>query len=262
LVSIGGRAEQRTFSVAVLSPEARTLQEYFLDLVPLVAQSLGQNPTASAVADAFRSLVALFRAAGRPLRSTVQGLWSELFVLAQASDPAVLVDSWHVDANDRYDFHSGAQRIEIKSAAGMRKHRFSLEQVSPPPDADVIVVSVLTAPVATGLTIKSMLETLVTRLVGYPSLQMKAHEAVASTLGDSLHHALNESFDVELARATLRYYDVRDLPKLPGPIPPEIGQIRFAMDLSACAPKTDVDVRARGGLFAAVVSGAIAQSRR
>ena len=89
-------------------------------------------------------LIELFRAMTTPSRKSVQGLWAELFLIAQSRQPTILVDAWHMLPEDRYDFAMDDQRIEVKSFSGsLRQHHFSLEQLQPPEGVKTLIASML-----------------------------------------------------------------------------------------------------------------------
>lgn len=94
------------------------LQGYFLRVIGSLVPAVGLAPSRSDVKREVDSLIELFRAMSEPARKSVQGLWAEVFLIANASDPATLAASWHAASEDRYDFNKSSQRIEVKSASG------------------------------------------------------------------------------------------------------------------------------------------------
>src|SRR4029078_3598315 len=92
--------------------------------------------------DAIATIVELFRSLQAPPRKSVQGLWSELFLIAEARHPTLLLRAWHATPGDRYDFNLGTARLEVKSVAGaVRHHHFSLAQLSPTGGTTALVAS-------------------------------------------------------------------------------------------------------------------------
>ncbi len=71
-------------------------------------------------------------------------------------------------------------------------------------------------------------------------------------LGASWSDAMEECFDLELATDSLRFYDAGDVPKIDGPIPAAVAEVRFTSDLSSVSPLDDETIRSAGGLFAAL----------
>ena len=109
------------------------MHEFFLRSLHPVIMSLPAVPSREHVSSAVETLVDLFRQISQPPRKTVLGLWAELLIISRSSDPGKLVSCWHSQPEDRFDFASGVDRLEVKAAAGRLKiHHFSLEQLRPP----------------------------------------------------------------------------------------------------------------------------------
>ena len=138
-----GTLEEGRFTVVYCTGEDATLQAYFLRVASAILISLKKRPTQSDIAHAMNRLIELFRSMAKPPRKSVQGLWAELFLIAQSEQPAILVKAWHTLPEDRYDFAMDDQRIEVKSFSGsIRQHHFSLEQLHPPGGVKTLVASV------------------------------------------------------------------------------------------------------------------------
>lgn len=254
VVSSGGKASRRRLSVIVLTSTRDALRSSFTQLVTPLITSLGQTPTAKSVTLAFDALVDLFRAAAKPPRRTSQGLWAELYMIVQSQDPAALIRAWHLDPNDRFDFHAGETRLEVKSASGSRTHVVSHAQVSPPEGAVSVIASILTNRAAAGTTIRSLAHRVLSRVLEHPQLQVRVHEVLAASLGATIDSALDEAFDEQMAKATLRYFNAADLPALAAPIPPEITEIHYRLEFSKVAPTPPRALVSLGPLYAASIS--------
>ncbi|MDB4947517.1 MAG: hypothetical protein JWM27_166 [Gemmatimonadetes bacterium] len=232
LVGDDGSSSEEPFTVLQLDGVDGALVDHFLRVGATVLTLLGPQPRLSEVEGAIGAFVELFRALGLPPRKSVQGLWAEVFVAANASDPAVLVTAWHATPEDRYDFHAGGQRLEVKSVGGRaRRHRFSFEQLQPPPDTSVMIASVFVERTGGGLSLRSLLDRLSTRLAGHPHLQLRAEQVVSSTLGQALPHAVSAAFDAELAAHSLTFYPHHEVPRLLS-LPTGVTDVTFTADLS------------------------------
>src|SRR5262249_35004628 len=137
-----GSSEQGRFTIIRCTSPDRMLQSYFLRLLDGFLKILGPSPSARDIAAALGRLVELFRALARPASNTIQGLWSELFVIANGNDPIRLAAAWHVSPTDIYDFNAGELRLEVKSSSRRyRQHTFSLNQLKPPDGSNLVIVS-------------------------------------------------------------------------------------------------------------------------
>jgi hypothetical protein len=234
----GEIVQQTCVTVVQFSGGNTHLRRYFLRVCGSLLQAVGQEPTAVEVKAAVTGLVELFRAILRPGRKTVQGLWAELFVLASATDPVALVKAWHTSPEERYDFHGGQERIEVKSALGrVRRHRFSLEQLQPPAGTDLTIASILLEHSPGGAPLGDLLDTIRARLFTAPALQSAVDRTVAETLGDSLQRALDVRFDRELAIDTLQFFSHLDVPRIDSALPSYVSDVSFTADLSGAVAR-------------------------
>jgi hypothetical protein len=249
-----GEQTSSTFTVVQFAGGDPKLRTYFLRIASALVVSLGASPTSHAVQDAVRRLVELFRSLAQPQRKSVQGLWAELFILVEATNPEILAHAWHTDLEDRYDFNAGEQRIEVKSAEGrVRRHRFSLAQLSPPPEAKLLVASVLLERASGGTSLGELVDQARKRLEHNSVLQAKVEQVVASTLGEALPRALAMAFDRELARQSVRFFASDRIPSITHDLPSEVTEVSFTADLSAI-PTYDIS-QWDNGLFAAARPG-------
>jgi hypothetical protein len=250
ITSPSGELASSTFTVVQYAGGDAQLRSYFLRIAGALILSLGEDPTTSSVQEAVRRLVELFRVLAQPQRKSVQGLWAELFVLVESYDPEAMAAAWHVDLQDRYDFNAGNQRIEVKSVEGrVRRHHFSLAQLNPAAEVQLLIASVLLERASGGTSVKELLDQAHTRLQNNPSLQAKVEQVVASTLGEGLPRALGIAFDLELARQSLSFFPHEQVPSITDDLPPEVSEVSFTADLSGLA---QIDMSQwKAGLFAA-----------
>jgi len=249
-----GQQEEGTFTIIKCSSADPSLFPHFLRILSPVIATLGSAPTAAAVRRAISGLVDLFQALTAPARKSIQGLWAELLIIRRAADPVALVAAWHGLPVERVDFLRGQQRIEVKSSSSrLRVHHFSLEQLTPPASARLIVASLFVEPVGGGLSLRQLSDDIRAILAGDPALLTQFDAIFYATLGASWSDAMEECFDLELAEESLRFFDSADIPKINGPIPATVSDIRFTSDVSAALPLTSEGLQSAGGLFAAVV---------
>lgn len=247
----GGAQERGRFSVILCKGEGRELHAYFLRVSEPLLQVLGANPTRAQVSRAIDQLVELFSAMSLPSRKSVQGLWAEVFIIARAADPAVLIESWHANPEDRYDFGTGSQRIEVKSCSSApRRHHFTLEQLTPPPGVRVLVASAFVQRTGNGVSISDFIDRL-REAVPRPDLILRLERLVATTLGDCWPHGLRDHFDEQVAEDSLRFFWSSSIPSIPAALPASLTQVRFVADLSGVEPADDADLREAGGIQSA-----------
>jgi hypothetical protein len=221
----------------------------------MLLESQKQVPITFNISEAVRVLVDLFRALARPSTESVQGLWAELFLVAQAPKPAIVVEAWHRVPETKYDFTSGSQAIEVKSASGgTRQHHFSLEQLQAMGGYDeVLVASMFVRRSEAGASIKRLMDELEKQLIGRPELLLHVNNTVVKTLGSSWVNVLDDSFDDQLAQTSLQFFTASSIPSVNPELPEGVSNIRFISDLSNIDPVNLKHYRSMGGLFGAAI---------
>jgi hypothetical protein len=249
-----GTTEEGRFTVIRCAGRDRALHAYFLRVASAIVASLGAEPAALDVTRTVDRLVELFRAMTMPPRKSMQGLWAELFLIARSREPAILVSAWHMTPEDRYDFSTGEQRIEVKSAAGrVRQHHFTLEQLYPPIGTKLLIASVLVERTGAGPSVVELAEQVRSGVSSTPDFLLHVDRIVGLTLGQGWRQALEERFDRELAEQSLAFFDPSAVPRVGEDVPAGISDVRFKSDLSGSQQVDLAQYRAAGGLFRAAL---------
>jgi len=247
-----GSAEESRFTVIRCTEIDKALQTYFLRSIGAILVSLGTTPSRRDVAHAIKSLTSLFSAMAEKPRKSVQGLWAELLVIARAQDIATMVAAWHITPEDRYDFNSKDQRIEVKSTSlRVRQHNFTLEQLCPPTGVTLLIASLFVEYAGAGTSVMELAEQIRSRISDNPDLLLHVDQIISLTLGENWRDALEARFDIELAEDSLAFFEVSTIPIIDRNLPPGVSDVRFRSDLTNCPPVHLQNFRRLGGLFQA-----------
>lgn len=245
-----GASEEGRFTVVRCIGGDRALHTYFLRIAAALMALLGDRPSYEEISSSIDRLVELFRSMNLAPRKSVQGLWAELLVLARLRNPAPVVSAWHTLPGDRYDFSSGSQRIEVKSATGhTRRHHFSLEQLLPVSEVKLLVASILVERAGAGTSIMDLADEVRQRVSHHPHLLIHIDEIVVQTLGSSWRSARDERFDRQVGEASLAFFDPLTIPRVSADLPSGVSHVRFIANLTDIPPVDTREYRAEGGLF-------------
>jgi hypothetical protein len=208
------------------------LADYFIDAVGASVQRLGPEVSESDVADMLERLAEVFRLMSQPASRESTGLWAELFLIANAANPAFLVRSWHGSSFDKFDFAHDLDRLEVKaSMRESRCHHFAYDQVYPPAGCRGFVVSLMVRRSAAGVSLGELWRAVRERMETAADV-LKVDEQCIMTLGAGWEQARNERFDREVARDTLLVFAVDDIPRVPLCTVPGVSDIHFLSDLT------------------------------
>ena len=247
----GVEVGREQFSVLTCVESDDLLKDRFFDATETLLQSLGETPAIGELRRVIAGLIELFRLATQPPRGTIQGLWAELWIITQAREPEILLDAWHAESTDVYDFNNGPERLEIKSTSRRnRKHLFSHRQLKPPAGTRVAIGSVFVESSGGGPKISTLVERIRRRVDELEALK-RLDYVVASTLGADWRSGVEAAFDSELASESLCFYTVETAPSIPSDIPPGVSDIRYVSDLSEAQALTYEEMLGNGELFAA-----------
>ena len=214
------------------------IQECFLRTIGGTLLQFTGEVTADDISSLIDRLLVLFRLVVQPPLRTFRGLWAELFVILSARDAATMIDAWHNDPNEHFDFSDGVERLEVKSSSTRsRAHLFSLEQVYPPTGVSALVASLHVESHPNGTTLGKLWDDLL-EVAPSGDARMKIERVCVESLGHSLEAGRAFSGDWNLAMQSLTFYCVTDIPRLRNECPLGVSDVRFRSDLELADPVT------------------------
>lgn len=222
------------YTVITLKTDLPDYVRYFLDIVCIVLEKIGETPSQQVLLTEIQKIIDLFRRFSAPPLKTIQGLWAELFVIERANNPKYLVKSWHTSAIDTFDFNDGTDKIEVKSTSrNNRIHHLSHNQLTPNKGSNVVIASIQIVQSGMGKSIHDLRESIESKL-NEPDLRFKLIDVITKTLGADFDKAHECCFDYALACDSYRLFDINDIPCIDScSIPEEIDNIHYDCNLSS-----------------------------
>ena len=251
--STDGRRHNDRFTILRCTSSDRSMHSYFLRIVDALIRQLGSCPSRSGLTNALRLLANLFSALSQPSSRSIQGIWAELFVIANGRRPVALLRAWRTNAGERFDFSSESQRIEVKSTSGQaRRHHFSLAQLDSHDETDTVIASMFVRSNGRGISLVQLVDQLTDAVSGTQESELTLQNIIAGTLGVNWREAGERLFDPDIARRSLNFYRRGSIPRL-GPVTPDgVSEVSFVSDLSLTPDIPTRELRESGGLFADV----------
>ncbi len=225
--------EKGVYTVIYLKTDSIDFQAYFLEVILLVIKKLPAKPTLQELKIEVEKLIELFSKFSRPATKTVQGLWGELFVIAQSKNPAYLIQAWHSSAADKFDFNDGIDKIEVKSTSKTKRiHHFSIEQLNPNPNSELIIASVFVVETGVGESIFDLVKRIEQKIKDR-DLSFRMNQIIAQTLGREISKSFEMYFDYHLALDSLQFYESENIPSIAlQNVPNEVLNVHFDIDLT------------------------------
>ncbi|WP_130733205.1 PD-(D/E)XK motif protein [Flavobacterium sp. J27] len=241
----------QTFTVITFRCSDRNLQKYFIRISESLVKTVGQNPTQQQIIDSLKKFVEVFKTLTDSPTNTVNGLWAELFLIENSTNPKELINYWHNLPEEKFDFNAGKERIEVKSSSNFeRKHIFSAEQLNPPSDTQVLIASVFLKQHNSGNNIQYLIDRISEKIDYDFDTVEKLNIIVFRTLGSSLEYSIGVKFDYEIAQQSLRFYRHQDIGKIEKVhIPNNVSEVKYKSDLTNVNPISSISTYKNHILF-------------
>ena len=243
-IETGNIVSQNYFSVVSYIGQNDDVKDVFLKTCQVLIKSLGQTPSNKRIKQTVDKFIELFKAIKEPPRKSIQGLWSELFLIEQSNFPEKVILGWHSIPEEKFDFSFDKLRIEVKSSATeLRTHHFSSAQLNPINNTEIIIASILVNISVSGLSIVDLMNKISDRLTNYTKQKEKLYLLTYSTLGVDFEKVNEIKFNYGLAKESLRFYMSEDIPRIEtSNIPKEVSNVRFSSNLINSSPlKTEIN---------------------
>lgn len=186
----------------------------FIDMCEIFLKAIGRVPNDVEISNIVDDFIELFRLFSEPPKRTLQGLWAELFFIAEHDNTSQLVSAWHQDIEDKYDFSFGDTRVEVKSSKFRKRvHNFSMDQLSSSKNIQIYISSIFVETISNGLSVQDLLDSIEKKLKGNIDLINKIRLLSFSTLGGEIN-LITKQFDYQLAKESLKIYNAKDVPKI------------------------------------------------
>lgn len=253
-ISEGEKTSFQTFTLITFISNEPDLREYFLQIAETFIRSIKDKSTQQEIVETLNKFIEIFRVLSEPPTNTIQGLWSELFLIESSADPKKLLSCWHNSPEDRYDFDNGEEKIEVKSSSTFeRVHTFSSEQLNPPQNCQVLIASVFMQRNELGQNIQQLIESITKQIESNFDLVNKLNSVVSRTLGNSLEDSFKTRYDYQVAKDSLRLYKHQDISKVEKRyIPVEVSEVKYKSDLSKISPIDVMEIEPKGVLFCSI----------
>lgn len=240
---VGKSNEVRDYYLLEFKGISSELIGIFFEMTSLLPDLLQSERSRLKVHKTVTSVIELFSDEYRERKKSVAGLWGELFVIRESGKPSEFVSAWHSSETERFDFYLPKSVVDVKvSLRGSRTHNVSHAQLESAPSRIAFIASIITQESPTGTSLEDLKDSIIDGLTD-ARLKQKVISVIAMTVGTQNVHLLQRRFDEDMARDSLRVFDAKEIPRISGPIPSGVSNLKYEVSLDLVAPK---DVQLRG----------------
>lgn len=232
-VSEVSKSNSDFYSVIIFRSENHNLQRYFIGVSEILIKSLSKKPTQKEVLNHFKNFIEVFHAISDSPQRSLQGLWAELFLIAISKSPENLINYWHTNPQEKFDFNASTEKLEVKSSSNMERiHTFSTEQLNPQKDSRIIIASIFTKQNPKGVNLEELIIRIKKKITS-SEMEEKLYAIVSKTLGNSIEQSLKIKYDFDIAKNSINFYDASNIAKIEKiNIPHNVTEVRYKSDLS------------------------------
>ena len=207
-----------------------TISKYFLNLCIELTIKLGEQPDIKEIYYFIENTKRLFEQLTIKKNTEEIGLWGELFLISRSKDFKYLVQSWHINRTDRFDFNDGINKLEVKTTKkSERIHHFSLNQLDKLQSSNTLICSIMTSESGKGITVFELYERILDRLDN--SDKEIFRDKLFQICGSELL-SFDTKFDMGMAKSSYKFYSVSSIPSIDsGCIQTGVTNIEFNSDL-------------------------------
>jgi hypothetical protein len=226
-------AIERIFHVLSFRSDDKNIQIYFLQYIEGVVNKMGDYIQFQDLVPLLATALSLFRLVSSPPKTELQGLWAELCMIAESSNPEDMANEWHVTNSTLWDFQSKDRIVEVKSTtSGQRIHEFKNDQLLMPKNVETsVIASFILTRTDDGESIWDLLKE-INRKVS-PKASEKVYKLVHELLGNRIAQSESIRFDRRMAKSQLLFYAIDSVPAFDRTsIPLEISDVRFKVNFT------------------------------
>ena len=227
-----GKETKKKFSILRCTSKDEKLKEIFLSSLDNTVENISDNVSEKEIYDRTKNLIELYKKISRNKNNDLTGFWGELFIIKYLNSKELLVEAWHPDTNDTFDFFIRNQALEIKTTTSNdRKHHFSYEQLNSTNNM-IVVGSVMLRKSRSGVSLLELKNDIIKK-INKKHLKEKLQEIYDIMTGLKTQTELdNAKYICEYAEDNIKFFDSKKVPRIKETPMHGIKNIKFESNLN------------------------------
>lgn len=217
-----------------------SIKELFLMTLENILQTIPNEISEKRIDELTVKLIKLFEKLSNPKNIDLTGLWGELFVINFLRSTEILIQAWHPENNDLFDFFLNNIALEIKTTTkNDRKHTFKFEQLNSTNTNKIIIGSIMLKKSRIGVSLLD-LKNKILKKTNNLEFSQKIKEIYALIIANKSQKDFdNEKYDYQYAIDNISFYDLQNVPRIKETPMYGVNNIKFESDLNGVKAITD-----------------------
>ena len=227
-----GKELKKRFTILKCTSKEVRLKEIFLSSLNNTFENVSEIISEKEIYEKTKNLIDLYKKITRNQNYDLIGFWGELFIIKNLRPKELLIEAYHVETNDTFDFFLENKALEIKSTTtNDRKHIFSFDQLNSN-DNTIVVGSVMLRKSKNGCSLLDLKNNII-KNISKKTLKEKMQEIYDIYTGLKTQEELNEiKYSLKYAQDNLKFFDSIKIPRIKETPMYGITKIKFVSDLS------------------------------
>lgn len=230
----------KKFTLIKCLSNQESIKELFLMTLENILQTIPNELSEKRIDELTVKLIKLFEKLSNPKNIDLTGLWGELFIINFLRSTEILIQAWHSENDDLFDFFLNNIALEIKTTTkNDRKHTFKFEQLNSTNTNKIIIGSIMLKRSRIGVSLLD-LKNKILKKINNLEFSQKIKEIYALTIANKSQKDLdNEKYDYQYAVDNISFYDSQNVPRIKETPMYGVKNIKFESDLNGVKAISD-----------------------
>ena len=213
-VKIKNKKNRKSYSIIKCLSNNENTQELFLMSLENILKNISKTVSEKKIDNLTKQLIKLFEKIAANKDYDIKGLWGELFTIDYLKSTEKLIQGWHNEKNDLFDFFIDNTALETKTTTrNDRKHIFSYDQLNSK-NLKIIVCSIKLEKQRSGLSILD-LKKKIGKKIKNKDLLKKLDENYGSIVANKSQKEIEKfRYNYKYAEDNINFYDSLNVPRL------------------------------------------------
>ena len=229
--------EKEIFSIIVFKSTDVNLIKRFLELITLMLDNFSNEISTADIEKFVEELIEIFKPEENISKTTLTGVIGELITIYIADDKDKIINAWHTQNSENFDFYKENVALEIKSTLkNSRIHAFKINQLNNP-KIKILIGSFLIKEKINGVNFDKICDLIKSSIV-----DKEIEKKFITNLYKIIKTSYVNNFEIDLNYSINNFfiYDAEKIPKIKD-APAGVTNVVFNSDLSS-VEKTNISI--------------------